>query len=221
MTDYQLTLAQAETPGDCIAEPFLQLVRLPSWVAYLTFERRYLEDVNDDPDMEDEYGVGLTLWVERVQQLHSTLCRQFGGTPVQISVFSQGRMKRLVDMLTRSVDQELTVQAVNTIDPEILYRMTTYGGEATMWTSLPGEARSYGLGESMPALGELIRERALPWWISHGYKEPFLAGDTRMLTVTAMARLIQTEVGIPVEVADEAFVPHRVQMHRRFTSRGG
>lgn len=221
MTCYTLKLARPDNPADCLAEPLLSLLQSPPWVAYLTFDDLYLSDVNDDPDLEDEYEAGIDLWTACVQTLFEAFCRWSEGIPVWISLSRQSGLAGLVNKLTgRAAEGEWTVQSSPLIDPELVQSMTTYGWEAAMWTALPdGEATVLSRGSmTMPALEQLVRGGDVAWWLSHGYKEPFLTGHTPSLTMAAVADLVQKEVGIPVQVMEESFVPHRVRMHRRWTA---
>ena len=184
MNEFRLVLARPESVEDCVAEPFRPLVRSPLWVAYPTYGRRYLADVNDDPDRESEYDTGLGRWVELVQALLRALFLRSGGRPVQISVPTTG------------ADRDRTVEEVGTVDPDMVEGLTTYGGTAMMWTSLPEAS----------------------WGVSHGYKEPFLVAHVPALSGAALGELIQAQTGDRVEMADDPFVPHRVRMHRRSAS---
>jgi hypothetical protein len=220
VTDYTLTLARPANLDDCLAEPLLSLVQSPPWVAYLTFRNLYLSDVNDDPDLEDEYEAGLDLWTACVQTLFEALCRWSGGIPVRISLSGQAGLAKLVDKLIgRAAEGEWTVQSSPRIDPELVQAMTTYGYEPAIWTALPeGEASALSRGSMrMSDLEQLVRVRGIPWWLSHGYKEPFLTGHTPSLSMAAVADLVRKEIRIPVQVTEEPFVPHRVRLHRRGT----
>lgn len=221
MTGYTLKLARPANPADCLAEPLLSHLQLPSWVAYLTFGDLYLSDVNDDPDLENEYAAGLGLWASSVRILFEALCRWSGGIPVWISLSRTAGLAELADKLTgRVAEGEWTVQSNPLIDPELVQSMTTYGWEAAMWTALPdGEAAAVSRGSmTLPDLERLVRGGDVPWWLSHGYKEPFLTGHTRSLIMAEVAELVRKEVGIPVQVTEEPFVPHRVRLHRRWTA---
>lgn len=221
MTGYTLKLARPDNPDDCLAEPLLSHLQSPPWVAYLTFGDLYLSDVNDNPDLENEYEAGLGLWAVSVRILFEALCRWSGGIPARISLSRQAGLAELVDKLTgRAAEGEWTVQSSPLIDPELVQSMTIYGWEAAMWTALPdGEAAALSRGSmTMPDLEQLVRGGDVPWWLSHGYKEPFLTGHTPSLTMAAVADLVRKEVGIPVQVTEEPFVPHRVRMHRRWTA---
>jgi hypothetical protein len=221
VTGYTLKLARPDNPADCLAEPLLSCLQSPPWVAYPTFGDLYLSDVNDDPDMENEYEAGLGLWAASVQILFEALCRWSGGIPVRISLSMQAGLSGLVDKLTgRAVEGEWTVQSSPLIDPELVQSMTTYGWEAAMWTALPdGEATALSRGcITMCDLEHLVRRGDIPWWLSHGYKEPFLMGHTPSLTMAAVADLVRKEVSISVQVTEYPFVPHRVRLHRRWTA---
>ena len=151
--------------------------------------------------------------------LFESLYRWSGGIPVRISLSRHAGLAELVDKLTgRAVEGEWTVQPSPLINPELVQSMTTYGWEATMWTALPdGEAAALSRGSmTMPDLEQLVRGGNVPWWLSHGYKEPFLTGYTPSLTMVAVADLVRKEVGIRVQATEEPFVPHRVRMHRRW-----
>jgi hypothetical protein len=221
VTEYMLKLAWPDNPDDCLAEPLLSLLQSPPWVVYLTFGDLYLSDVNDDPDLENEYEVGLGLWTVCVRTLFEALCRWSGGIPVRVSLSRQAGLAELVGKLIgRAAVVEWMVQPSPRIDPELVESMATFGWEAAIWTALPdGEAAALSRGSIlMPDLEQLIPRGDVPWWLSHGYKEPFLTGHTPSLSMAAVADLIRKEVRIPVQVTEEPFVPHRVRMHRRWTA---
>jgi hypothetical protein len=217
VTGYTLMLARPDNPADCLAEPLLSCLHSPPWVAYLTFGDLYLSDVNDDPDLENDYEAGLVLWARSVQILFEALCCLSGGIPVRISLSRQAGLAGLVAKVTgRAAEGKWTVQSSPLIDPELVQSMTTYGWEAAMWTALPdGEAAA---PITMRDLEHLVRRGDIPWWLSHGYKEPFLTGHTPSLTKGAVADLVRKEACIPVQVTEERFVPHRVRLHRRWTA---
>lgn len=213
--DYTLKLASSANPADCLAEPLLSYLHSPPWVAYLTLGELYLSDVNDEPDLENEYEAGMGIWATSVQRLFETLCRWSGGIPVHISL---SRKAGLTDKLFgRAAEDEWTVQSSPLIDPELVQSMSSFGWEAAMWTTLPdGEAATLSKGTMRVSdFEQLLRRGAVSWWLSHGYKEPFLVGHTALLTRAALANLVRREVGIPVQVNEEPFIPHRVRVHRR------
>lgn len=221
MTDYTLNFSCPDNAEDCLVEPLASLGVTSPWVTYLTFRELYLSDVNDEPDMENEYEAGLGLWTACVRALFEALCRWSGGIPAWISLTRPTGLTVLVDKLIgRAAEYEWTVQSGPLIDPEFVQSMTTYGWEAAMWTALPdGEAAAVSRGSMiLPDLERLVRGGHLPWWLSHGYKEPFLTGHTRSLTMAAVAELVREEVGIPVRVTEEPFVSHRVRLHRSWTT---
>jgi hypothetical protein len=221
MTGYVLKLARPVNPDDCLVEPLLAYLQALPWVAYLTIDDLYLSDVNDDPDREHEYEAGLGLWAASVQVLFDTLCRWSGGIPVRISLSKRGGLAERVNKWARGLAEgEWMVQSSPRIEPELVQSMTTYGWEAALWTALAdGEAAVLFRGSmTMLELEHLVRGEAVPWWLSHGYKEPFLMGHTPALTIVAVADLIRKEVDMPVQVAEVPFVPHRVRMHRRWTA---
>lgn len=220
MIDYALKLARPDNPNDCLAEPLMSLLKSPPWIAYLTFDDLYLSDVNDDPDLENEYEAGLGLWTTCVRALFEALCRWSGDIPVLISLSRKAALARFVDKLIgNAAECEWTVQSSPLIHPELVQSMTTYGWEAAIWTALPGgEAAAISRGcMTMPDLERLVRGGDALWWLSHGYKEPFLMGHTLSLTMAAVADMIRKEVGIPAQVTEDPFVPHRVRLHRRWT----
>jgi hypothetical protein len=219
MTGYTLRFACPTSPADCLDEPLLSYLLSPPWVAYLTFGDLYLSDVNDDTDLENEYEAGLVLWAASVRILFEALCRWSGGISVWISLSRRAGLAGLADKLTgRAVESEWTVQSRPLITPDLVQSMTTYGWAAAMWTALPdGKAAALSRGSMrMPDLEQLVRGGDITWWLSHGYKEPFLTGHTPSLTMSAVADLVRKEVGIPVQFTEEPFVPHRVRLHRRW-----
>lgn len=221
MTRYTLKFACPDNPTDCLAKPLLPLLQSPPWIAYLTLDDLYLSDVNDDPNLENEYEAGLDIWTVCVQTLSKALNYWSRGTPVRICLYKQSKLSWLVDKLTDRVTEiELIMKPSPLIDPEFVQSMTTYGWKAVIWTALSdGEDAAISPGSvTMADLERLVRESDVPWWLSHGYKEPFLVGHTPSLTIAAVADLVRKEASIPVQIAEEPFVPHRVRMHRRWTA---
>jgi hypothetical protein len=201
VNDFRVVLAPPESVEDCVPEPFLPLVRVPPWVAYPTLGRRYLADVNDEPDLDVEYDLGLGRWVEVVRSLLRALFLRSPGRPVQISVPVQARAGQAAPGAGGGADRALPVGEPGNLDPDLLDGLTTYGGAATMWTSLPGAASV--------VTTSMLAESA-PWWVSQGYKEPFLVAH-----VPALGELINAQARVWVEQAGDPFVPHRIRMHRR------
>jgi hypothetical protein len=221
MTGYTLTLAHPADPADCLAESLLTLLHAPPWVAYLTFGDLYLSDVNDDPNLENEYETGLDLWAASVPTLFEALCRWSGGTPAWISRTRKAGLAELADKLVGSaVEDEWTIQSSPHIDPALVYSMTTYGWAPAMWTSLQdGDAAALSQRSiTVPDLEPLVRGGDVPWWFTHGYKEPYLTGHIPSLSTAAMSGLVRKRVSVPVQVTEEPFVPHRIRQHRRWTA---
>jgi hypothetical protein len=182
---YALVFARAQDWADCLPDALLALATETPWVAYMTFDGSYLSDVNDRPGLEDDYDEGLRYWANTaVPALLSWLADWSGGRVVRIAQARTGS--------TWSRDETIGV------DPAVVESMSTYGWPPTFWTAADRGADV----------------RAMPWWVTHGYKEPFVTGHTPGLTSIVIAQRLRDAIGVAVEVVDEPFVPHRVRAHR-------
>jgi hypothetical protein len=217
VTHFAFEFARPEDPADCIPEPLARWGRASLWTAYLTFGDLYLADVNDDPELEDVHEKGLDLWPASVRGVFEVLRGWFGGTGVDITLTARSGLPGLVDALTgRTAADAWAVQAAPRFEEEFVHSLATYGWRPAIWTALPaGEAARVSGGFLTTAdLERLVESGGVSWWLSHGYKEPFVAGYTPSLAVADVAAMIGRARDVPVRVTGDPFVPHRVRLHR-------
>ena len=122
------------------------------------------------------------------------ICIEDDGTAIQLTV--SGRNQTVSN-----------IGHAPTVDHDEISGLTTYGNVATLWSSVVGSGMSRA---------ELLQNDALPWWLSHGYKEPYLVGHAPTIDLAELTALIRDQTEHPVEASPTLFVPHRIRIHQRY-----
>ncbi len=182
----ELRCARAHESSDCLHERLTPLVPdRPAIVLYGTLNGIYLDDLGDRPGMVDEWDEADESWLDAARSAYAAISRTAGPTPSRLT--RGGRAWR--------------VEIETEIPRDMLSSLASFGTDAVVWTSLP--ETSLRLSDSQ--VREIL-ERA-PWWIAHGYKEPFLViGGRESLDSVAIELGAVTDQG--------CFHPHRVRAHR-------
>jgi hypothetical protein len=126
VSEFALVVARPENLALCLPEPFASVVDGPALILFVGVDGRYLADVNDDPDGEDDYDLGLKLWATCVVALYDLLAGTTGGTGLQFDADVARR---------RGSAGHVSVQARATIDRAMILGLSSMGGQATMWTA--------------------------------------------------------------------------------------
>jgi hypothetical protein len=149
--------------------------------------------------LEDEFNLGNDLWPTCVERVLGVLSRAHPDAPFSLTVSGSDVQ---VDRMASSPE----------IDPDEIDGLTTYGNVATMWGAISNNRTQL----SDISLEGIRTEANLAWWVSHGYKEPFLIGDSLSSLVGEDHAFVVNDATIRVEQTADLFVPHRIRMHKRF-----
>jgi hypothetical protein len=213
-----LTLTEPRDPRDCLQQPLLPLC-FPGGhlsIASLAVEHLYLADINDDPDREEEYDKGLNVWASCVRQLFEWFRIRLGGSGAELRYIQHGNFPG--SFWNRAASKESwEIAWLEGPEPEKILSLSTFGADPIVWTSIGDLVERSEEKVLIPTdqLLELVRSGRIRWWMTHGYKEPYLV-IYDVLSFTALASALQSGLSLPVlPMGETKFIPHRVRMHQR------
>ena len=184
---FELRCARPQCLADCIHDKLVFLIpHQTAFIIYGALGGVYLEDVNDDPERADELDVADEKWLEHACLVYSKISALTPSSPMRLT---RRRWK-------------WTVAPEPEVTRDVLSALASFGTDPILWTTLSsshGSANDSDIARAM--------EHA-PWWIAHGYKEPFLVIKTGE-SIGSIAAALDARVD-PV-----LFRPHRVRAHER------
>ncbi len=184
---FGLRCAHPECLMDCLHHDLHSLVaHRPALILYGALDGIYLEDVNDDPDRADEWAAGDDQWLDRVGLAYRTFARRAVDTPMRVTRLGRGWIAVPEPEIPR----------------DMLSALAGFGTDPILWAGLTGPCR-FASGRDLAAALDQA-----PWWIAHGYKEPFLLIGTRE-PIESMARALDAAID------RSPFRPHRLRAHAK------
>jgi hypothetical protein len=185
--EFELRCALPERLADCVHDELAFFVAHRSaLILYGALGGVYVEDIGDDPDRADEWDAGEETWLDRARSAYPTLITRGGGLPVRLSRQQRG--------WTAAPEPELP--------RDMLSALASFGTDPVLWTALSKPRRFANDLDLAAALDNA------PWWLAHGYKEPFLVIGTRE-PIESIARALDAAVD------PSPFRPHRVRAHAK------
>lgn len=184
---FELRCAQPQRLADCLHDELvLLLAHQPAFIVYGALGGIYLEDIGDDPERADEWDVGDEKWLDRAGLVYRKITTLAPSSPVRLTR-RQRRWK---------------VTPEPEVSRDMLSALASFGTDPILWTTL-SDSRRFANDTDLAAAIEHV-----PWWIAHGYKEPFLA--IRMgESIESLARVLDAAVD------ESPFCPHRLRAHEK------
>lgn len=187
-----------------------------SLIVYLSIGDTYLDDANDIPQLEAAYTQGLATWTNFIPELFATITAWSGGKPFMASYKESSPWHWLRETLLgkRVSPQAWEVAIQTTMTSELVYSMTTYGWYPVLWSSFTMETiPKYATTQ---ALRQLLNHSKNSWWMTHGYKEPYILIAYHSERMNDLVNLLEKATNLPVHYAiKDSFVPHRIRIHQQ------